>query len=186
MLRHGAGGLAAWVPVAACRLQHPGMEGRAESRARNPAQLKLCFLRLWCSGGRPLACAQDRLLGPCYKTGPEGTSILSLPIDSPVAPCGKTTRCPGESITRPTANTTCSKPHLAAQAFRTERRYCGASYQHQGATVGRPCVSRRESCFVMDRSVLLASASRQVPCGALVRSTPQVNVSASDNRVQRA
>lgn len=105
MLWHGAGGREAWIPVAACRLQHPGMEGRAESRARNPAQLKLCFLRLWCSGGRPLARAQDRLLGPCFKTGPEGTSILSLPIDSPVAPYGKTTRCPGESITRPTART---------------------------------------------------------------------------------
>lgn len=87
MLWHGAG---AEAPVAACRLQHPGMEGRAESRARNPAQLKLCFLRLWCSGGRPLARAQDRLLGPCYKTGPEGTSILSLPIDGPAAPYGKT------------------------------------------------------------------------------------------------
>lgn len=39
--------------------------------------------------GRPLARAQDRLLGPCFKTGPGGTSILSLPIDSPPAHCGK-------------------------------------------------------------------------------------------------
>ncbi|VDO42677.1 unnamed protein product [Brugia timori] len=66
-----------------------GWRDAAESRARNPAQLKLCFLRLWCSGGRPLARAQDRLLGPCFKTGPGGTSILSLPIDSPPARYGK-------------------------------------------------------------------------------------------------
>lgn len=105
--------------------------------------------------GRPLARAQDRLLGPCFKTGPGGTSILPLPIDSPRGPLREGRRCTLESITRPTANTTCSKPQLAAQAFGTERRYGGASNRHQGATVGRPCVSRRRSCFVMDRNVLV-------------------------------
>src|SRR5450830_1419320 len=86
-------------------------------------------------------------------------------------------RCTRKSITRPTANTTCSKPHLAAQAFRTERRYCGASNQHQGATVGRPCVLRRESCFVMDRNVLLTlETSALRPAGGTDQ--PQVNVSA--------
>lgn len=119
------------------------MEGRAESRARNPAQFQVMFSApLVLKETRPLARAQDRLLGPCFKTGPGGTSILSLPIDGPRRrrEGGRVPRRARGNPSRARLHTTCSKPHLAAQAFGTERRYCGASNQgkHQGATVGRP------------------------------------------------
>lgn len=99
-----------------------------------PHSFKLCFLRLWCFNWVPLARAQDRLLGPCFKTGPEGTSILSLPIDSPSPWWRWERRASPETVYAgihhaPGCTPRTGKPQVAAQAFRTERRYCGTSNQ---------------------------------------------------------
>lgn len=65
-------------------------------------------------------------------------------------------------------HTTCSKPHLAAQAFGTERRYCGASNRgkHQGATVGRPARPSGTRKLFRNGSQCPRARERQVPCGA--------------------
>lgn len=141
---------------------------------------------------RPLARAQDRLLGPCFKTGPGGTSILSLPIDGPRCRVKAPRRTRGNP-SRARLHTTCSKPHLAAQAFGTERRYCGASNRgkHQGATVGRPARPSGTRKLFRNGSQCPRARERQVPCGAGPRcldgkASPAGECLRSDNRVQRA
>lgn len=153
----------------ACRVQHPGMEGRAESRARNPAeQGKLCFLRLWCSRRHDhwLARKIDFLVRVTRRV-PEVPRFFH---------CRSTVRGAGVKAPRRTRgnpsrarlHTTCSKPHLAAQAFGTERRYCGASNRgkHQGATVGRPARPSGTRKLFRNGSQCPRARERQVPCGA--------------------
>ncbi|EDS29081.1 conserved hypothetical protein [Culex quinquefasciatus] len=67
-------------------------------------------------------------------TGPEGTSILSLPIDSPSPWWRWERRASPETVYAgihhaPGCTPRIGKPQVAAQAFRTERRYCGTSNQ---------------------------------------------------------
>ncbi|EDS29077.1 conserved hypothetical protein [Culex quinquefasciatus] len=67
-------------------------------------------------------------------TGPEGTSILSLPIDSPSPWWRWERRASPETVYAgihhaPGCTPRTGKPQVAAQAFRTERRYCGTSNQ---------------------------------------------------------
>uniref|UniRef100_A0AAG5DRV1 Uncharacterized protein n=1 Tax=Anopheles atroparvus TaxID=41427 RepID=A0AAG5DRV1_ANOAO len=126
-------------------VQHPGMEGHTASRSRegpwctrNPANSSCVIFAFGFSPECPLTCAQDRLLGPCFKTGPEGTSISVIHRRSgewsPMARCRympqwhalPSTRVPCESITHPTVHRTRlnsgrpggpPNPPFAAQAF---------------------------------------------------------------------
>ena len=73
------------------------------------------------------------------------------------------------------------KPHFAAQAFKTERHYCGTNNRCQGPVPGG---LQREphKRFVMDRNVRKAGGKCPVTCP---EDKSQVNISAVDNRVQR-